>query len=87
MKPTISVADTAPHTTPANVRAGSPAALLAIVPHLLGFVPEASLVVIGTAPPRDRVKVRSGMTCPIHPTPPWPRTSPRTPQASSGGSG
>jgi hypothetical protein len=27
------------------------------VPHLLGFVPEASLVVIGVAPPRDRVRV------------------------------
>jgi len=39
------------------VRAGSPAALLAVVPHLLGFVPEASLVVIGTGPPRDRIRV------------------------------
>jgi len=27
------------------------------VPHLLGFVPQASLVVMGTEPPRDRVKV------------------------------
>ena len=34
-----------------------PPALLAVVPHLLGFVPQASLVVIGTAPPRDRIKV------------------------------
>ena len=39
------------------VRAGSPAALLAVVPHLLGFVPEASLVVIGTGPPRHRIRV------------------------------
>ncbi|MBV9095173.1 MAG: DUF4192 domain-containing protein [Streptosporangiaceae bacterium] len=39
------------------VRAGSPAAFLAVVPHLLGFVPEASLVVAGTAPPRDRIQV------------------------------
>lgn len=39
------------------VRAGSPTALLAVVPHLLGFVPEASIVVIGTAPPRDRIRV------------------------------
>jgi hypothetical protein len=39
------------------VRAGSPAALLRLVPHLLGFVPEASLVVIGVSPPRDRVRV------------------------------
>jgi Domain of unknown function (DUF4192) len=39
------------------VRAGSPGALLRLVPHLLGFVPEASLVVIGVAPPRDRIRV------------------------------
>ena len=39
------------------VRAGSPAALLAIVPHVVGFVPEASMVVIGTSPPRDRIRV------------------------------
>lgn len=40
-----------------GLRAGSPAELLAIVPHLLGFVPQASLVVMGTEPPRGRVKV------------------------------
>ena len=39
------------------VRAGSPAALLKLVPHLLGFVPETSLVVIGVTPPRDRIRV------------------------------
>src|SRR5271165_5237534 len=39
------------------VRAGSPAALLAVIPHLLGFMPEASVVVIGLTPPRDRVRV------------------------------
>jgi Domain of unknown function (DUF4192) len=39
------------------VRAGSPGALLRLVPHLLGFVPEASLIVIGVAPPRDRIRV------------------------------
>jgi hypothetical protein len=39
------------------VRADSPAALLAVGPHLLGFVPEASVVVIGLTPPRDRVRV------------------------------
>jgi len=39
------------------VRAGSPAALLRLVPHLLGFVPETSLLVIGVAPPRDRIRV------------------------------
>jgi len=39
------------------VRPGSPAAVLRLLPHLLGFVPEASLVVIGTVPPRERIKV------------------------------
>ena len=39
------------------VRAGSPAALLTLIPHLLGFVPETSLIVIGVAPPRDRIRV------------------------------
>jgi hypothetical protein len=39
------------------VRVGSPSALLAVVPHLLGFVPEMSMVVIGTSPPRDRIRV------------------------------
>jgi len=39
------------------VRPGSNAALLRLLPHLLGFVPEASLVVIGTSPPRDRIRV------------------------------
>ena len=39
------------------VRAGSPATLLRLIPHLLGFVPEASLIVIGVAPPRDRIRV------------------------------
>jgi hypothetical protein len=42
---------------PVQVRTGSPESLLAIVPHLLGFVPQASLVVIGTEAPRDRIKV------------------------------
>jgi hypothetical protein len=39
------------------IRAGSPAALLTLVPHLLGFVPETSLIVIGIMPPRDRIRV------------------------------
>ena len=37
----------APQAGPIRVQADSPAALLAIVPHLLGFAPQASLVVIG----------------------------------------
>src|SRR6266566_4803453 len=47
----------APEPAQVRVRPGSPAELLAIVPHLLGFAPQASLVVMGTAPPRGRVKV------------------------------
>jgi hypothetical protein len=31
--------------------------LLAVIPHLLGFIPQASVVVIGTAPPRDRIRL------------------------------
>ena len=41
-----------PEPPPVQLRADSPEALLAIVPHLLGFAPQASLVVIGTEPPR-----------------------------------
>jgi hypothetical protein len=51
------------------VRAGSPAALLTLVPHLLGFVPEASLVVIGVAPPGTVSGSRSATTCPNRPSP------------------
>ncbi len=39
------------------LRAGSPAALLAVIPKLLGFMPESSLVVIGTEPPNSSVRV------------------------------
>jgi Domain of unknown function (DUF4192) len=62
MKPTLTASDDLPQPShnqePAVVvRAGSPPALLRLIPHLLGFVPEASLVVIGVAPPRDRIRV------------------------------
>jgi hypothetical protein len=40
-----------------SVCAGSPAALLAVVPHLLGFIPRSSLVVVGTGLPGGQVKV------------------------------
>jgi hypothetical protein len=43
--------------TPAPLRVGTPAALLAVIPKFLGFIPEASLVVIGTEPPDSSVKV------------------------------
>jgi Domain of unknown function (DUF4192) len=48
------------HSSPSQgrqqaVSVGSPAAVLAVVPHLLGFVPSKSLIVIGAGPPRGRV--------------------------------
>jgi len=46
-----------PESAQVRVRPGSPAELLAIVPHRLGFAPQSSLVVMGTEPPRGRVKV------------------------------
>ncbi len=69
MNHTISPDDAAPQPSPERVRVGSPAALLAIVPHLLGFLPAASLVVIGTAPPRDRIKVTLRYDLPDPPDP------------------
>jgi Domain of unknown function (DUF4192) len=39
------------------VRISSPGGLIAVVPHLLGFTPQASLVVIGVSPQRGRVKL------------------------------
>ena len=62
MRQTLAADDNLPHPSPDQeptlvVRAGSPTALLTLVPHLLGFVPEASLVLIGVAPPRDRIRV------------------------------
>jgi hypothetical protein len=41
----------------ARVRLSSPADILAAVPHLLGFHPTQSLVVIGAGGPRDRIKL------------------------------
>ena len=40
-----------------RVRVGSPAAILAVVPYLLGFLPESSLVVLGVEPPGGTIKV------------------------------
>jgi Domain of unknown function (DUF4192) len=56
MTHTIPAGDCAP-PPPVRVRAGSPTAVLAIVPHLLGFVPESSIVVIGTETQKGAVKV------------------------------
>ncbi|HEY2266984.1 MAG TPA: DUF4192 domain-containing protein [Streptosporangiaceae bacterium] len=47
----------APEPPPVPLRADSPEALLTIVPHLLGFAPRTSLVVIGTTRSGDRIKV------------------------------
>lgn len=59
MTQTLTAGDDLPPDDPPTmvVRAGSPAALLRLIPHLTGFVPEASLIVIGVSPPRDRIRV------------------------------
>jgi Domain of unknown function (DUF4192) len=62
MRQTLAAGDDFPQTHPDQqpshvIRAGSPGALLRLIPHLLGFVPEASLIVMGVAPPRDRIRV------------------------------
>jgi hypothetical protein len=49
--------DQDPAASPPTVRIGSPAAVLAVVPHLLGFVPSKSLIVIGAGPPLDRINL------------------------------
>jgi hypothetical protein len=41
----------------ARVRVDSPAGVLAVIPHLLGFRPASSVVILAVAPPRDRVKL------------------------------
>src|SRR5438270_2144991 len=60
-------------TPPQRVRAGSAEAVLAVVPYLLGFAPESSLVVIGTAPPDGTVKVtlRYDLPDPADPEEAW----------------
>lgn len=52
-----------------RVRLGSLTSLLAIVPHLLGFSPDNSLVVLGTEPPRGRIKVTLRYDLPDPPDP------------------
>jgi Domain of unknown function (DUF4192) len=74
MKQTLTASDDLPQPSdnqePAVVvRAGSPAALLRLVPHLLGFVPEESLIVIGVTPPRDRIKLTLRYDLPDLPEP------------------
>ena len=57
---------------PPRIRVTSPAELLAVVPRLLGFHPSASLVVIGTGPPRERIELAFRYDLP---DPPDPRTA------------
>jgi Domain of unknown function (DUF4192) len=46
-----------PTTPSARLRASTPSALLAVIPHLLGFQPESSLVIIGIEQPGGKVKI------------------------------
>ena len=59
MTQTLTAGDDTPQGPLAGpiVKVDSPTVLLTVIPHLLGFVPQASLVVLGTEPPNDRVKV------------------------------
>src|SRR6201992_1280755 len=68
-RPAPPPAGLAPPANPAAVRIGSPAAVLAVVPHLLGFVPRQSLIVIGAGPPRDRIHVTLRFDLPARPSP------------------
>jgi len=52
-----------------RIRVSSPADLLAVVPRLLGFHPTASLVVIGTGPPRERIELAFRYDLPDPPDP------------------
>jgi len=56
-------------TGPGPLSVGSPAAVLAIVPHLLGFVPAKSLVIIGAGEPRGRIQVTFRFDLPDPPGP------------------
>jgi hypothetical protein len=56
MTQTLIAGDDTPQTDHL-VHVGSPRTLLAVIPHLLGFNPEASMVVLGMSPPRNRVRV------------------------------
>ena len=57
MDDTESTDGSAPPPTCPKVRISSPADVLAVVPHLLGFHPASSLVVIGAGRPRDRIEL------------------------------
>jgi uncharacterized protein DUF4192 len=40
-----------------RVKVDSAAGLLAVIPHLIGFRPERSMVILGIGPPRERIKL------------------------------
>ena len=56
-------------TGPGPLSVGSPAAVLAIVPHLLGFAPAKSLVILGAGQPRGRIHVTFRFDLPDPPDP------------------
>jgi hypothetical protein len=53
----MSVEDAAVSAAPPSARVSTPRELLSLVPALLGFYPQASVVVIGVMPPRGTVRV------------------------------
>jgi hypothetical protein len=57
MTNTPSTAGPGAFSQPPRVRVSSPADVLAVVPHLLGFHPDHSLVVIGAGRPRERIEL------------------------------
>ncbi len=68
-----------PHPERPHVRIASPAALLAVIPHLLRFTPRPAS---SSWAPRLQAVVsssRSVTTCLIHPMPSWRAGSSRTP--------
>jgi len=56
-------------TSGTRIRAGAPGAVLSVVPLLVGFMPESSLVLIGTEPPEGTVKVTLRYDLPDPPDP------------------
>jgi len=54
---------------PPTVQVGSPADVLAVVPHLLGFTPSKSLIMLGAGPPLDRVALTLRFDLPDPPSP------------------
>ena len=52
-----------------KIRVGSPASLLPVVPHLLGFVPDSSLVVVGAEAAHGQIKVTLRYDLPDPPDP------------------